>query len=82
LLAVADLDALKKCQDIEKGCATSSDAQACRTMVETCVQPVLSDAFKALCEDRTTECKKDGASDQACKGVERACSQGPGSAKQ
>jgi hypothetical protein len=81
LLAVADLDALTKCQDIQQGCSTSKDADACRSEVEACVRPILVDAFKALCEQRTTECKQDGSSDQACKRVEQLCSEAAHAAK-
>lgn len=73
LLAVADLDALKECQEIAKTCAAMDDRSSCRTDVENCVRPVLTDAFKALCEERTAACEKDSDAD-GCKAVERACS--------
>jgi len=73
LLAVADLDALQKCQDVAQGCVGGDDADACRAKVEACVRPVLTSAFATLCEQRAAECKKAGASDDACKRAEQLC---------
>jgi hypothetical protein len=73
LLAVADLDALQKCQDIAQGCAGGNDAGGCRAEVEACVRPVLTAAFGTLCEQRAAECKQSGASDDACKRAEQFC---------
>jgi hypothetical protein len=73
LLAVADLDALQKCQEIAQGCIGGSDADACRAKVEACVRPVLTGAFTTLCEQRAAECKQTGASADDCKRAEQVC---------
>jgi hypothetical protein len=73
LLAVADLDALQKCQDLAQGCIGGSDADACRAKVEACVRPVLTGAFTTLCEQRAAECKQSRASGDDCSRAEQVC---------
>lgn len=72
LLTVADLDALKECQELAQDCATKDDRKACSAEVEACVKPVLTDAFSTLCAERIAACKKN-PDDKECKRVEQAC---------
>jgi hypothetical protein len=74
LLWYADLDALRACRDVREQClATATDEESCRDEVRACVQPVLEQAFAAMCEEKLTMCEAADAPERHCGKIERIC---------
>ena len=75
LLWYGDLDALRACRDDRDACDASPDP-TCRGAVRECVLGVLSDAFDAMCVDRTAMCDEADAPAKPCERIKARCDAG------
>jgi len=73
LLWFADLDALQACRDLREQCAMSADPSTCKDDVRACVQPILEQAFAAMCEEKLAMCAADGAPERPCAHIAARC---------
>lgn len=73
LLWYADLDALQACRDLREQCAMSADPSTCQGDVRACVQPILEQAFAAMCEEKLAMCAVDGAPERPCARIADHC---------
>jgi len=80
LLYYADLDALQACRDLRDSCQASADPASCKDEVHACVEPILQDAFAAMCAERVTMCDSAGSDPKPCERVHARCDANTGGA--